>query len=134
MIERIRQANEELRKTHEKLIQSEKLASVGILAAGVAHEINNPLGGIFNCIQMLKQNGGNPELSEKYLGLVNEGLNRIENTVSKLLWMSRKVEHAPVDMNVRNTVDSVYFFLEYKMKKGKVAFRNEVPDDSALYL
>jgi signal transduction histidine kinase len=129
MIERIRQANEELRKTHEKLIQSEKLASVGILAAGVAHEINNPLGGIFNCIQMLRQNGGNPELREKYLGLVNEGLNRIENTVSKLLWMSRKVEHAPVDMNVRNTVDSVYFFLEYKMKKGKVAFRNEVPED-----
>ncbi|MBI5098445.1 MAG: HAMP domain-containing protein [Nitrospirae bacterium] len=128
MIERIRQANEELRKTHEKLIQSEKLASVGILAAGVAHEINNPLGGIFNCIQMLKQNGGNPELREKYLDLVKEGLDRIENTVSKLLWMSRKAEHAPVDINIRNMVDSVYFFLEYKMKKGKVAFRNEVPD------
>ena len=45
MIARIRQANEELRKTHEKMVQSEKLASVGILASGVAHEINNPLAG-----------------------------------------------------------------------------------------
>jgi len=129
MIERIRQANEELKRTHEKLVQSEKLASVGILAAGVAHEINNPLGGIFNCLQMLKQNGDNPELREKYLDLINEGLDKIENTVSKLLWMSRKAEHAPVDMNIRNSVDSVYSFLEYKMKKGKIAFRNEVPDD-----
>ena len=129
MIERIRQANEDLKKTNEKLVQSEKLASVGILAAGVAHEINNPLGGMFNCLQMLRQNGGNPELREKYLDLVNEGLDKIESTVSKLLWMSRKAEHTPVDMNIRNSVDSVYSFLEYKLKKGKITFRNEVPDD-----
>lgn len=128
MIERIKQANEELKKTHDKLVQSEKLASIGILAAGVAHEINNPLGGIFNCLQMLRQNGGNPESREKYLDLVNEGLDRIENTVSKLLWMSRKAEHTPVDLNIRNTVDSIYSFLEYKIKKGKIAFKNEIPD------
>lgn len=129
MIERIRQANEELKKTHEKLVQSEKLASVGILAAGVAHEINNPLGGIFNCIQMLRQNGADPQLRDKYLDLANEGLDRIENTVSRLLWMSRKAEHAPVDINVRNSVDSVHSFLEYKMQKSRVAFNNAVPDD-----
>ncbi len=129
MIERIRQANAELKKTHEKLVQSEKLASVGILAAGVAHEINNPLSGIFNCLQMLRQNSDNPTMQEKYLDLVNEGLDKIENTVSKLLWMSRKAEHAPVGMNIKNSVDSVYAFLEYKMKKGKIKFRNAVPED-----
>lgn len=129
MIERIRQANEELKKTHEKLVQSEKLASIGILAAGVAHEINNPLGGIFNCLQMLRQGGDNPELRGKYLDLVNEGLDRIEITVSKLLWMSRKAEHSPVDMNIRSSVESVYSFLEYKMKKNKIVFQNEIPDD-----
>ena len=129
MIERIRLANEELKKTHEKLVQSEKLASIGILAAGVAHEINNPLGGIFNCVQMLKQGGSNPELRAKYLDLVNEGLDRIETTVSKLLWMSRKAEHAPVDMNIRDAVESVYSFLGYKMKKAKIAFKNEVAAD-----
>ncbi len=127
MIARIRQANEELRKTHEKMIQSEKLASVGILAAGVAHEINNPLGGIFNFVQMLKENGGDPQLREKYLDLINEGMGRIENTVSKLLWMSQKEEHKPVDVNIRGAVDSVYAFLEYKMKRGGIAFINGVP-------
>ncbi|MEW6116020.1 MAG: ATP-binding protein [Nitrospirota bacterium] len=128
MIDRIKQANEELKKAHEKMIQSEKLASIGILASGVAHEINNPLGGLFNCLRMLRQND-DPAFREKYLGLINEGLERIENTVNKLLWMSRKAEHIPVDVNVKNAVESVYSFIEYRLKKGRIAFANEVPAD-----
>jgi signal transduction histidine kinase len=126
-MERIAQANEELRKTHEKLVQSEKLASIGILASGVALEINNPLGGLFNCLQMLRQKGDDPEFRRRYLDLVREGLDRIENTVNKLLWMSRKTEHAPVEVNIRNSVDSVYAFVEYKLEKEKVVFDNQVP-------
>jgi signal transduction histidine kinase len=129
MIERIRQANEELKKTHEKLVRSEKLASIGVLAAGVAHEINNPLGGIFNCLQMLKQSGADPNLREKYLDLVREGMDRIESTVSKLLWMSRKKERALVEVNVRNAVEGAYSFLRYKISDGRIAFRNEVPEE-----
>ncbi len=128
MIDRIRQANEELRRTHEKLVQSEKLASMGVLAAGVAHEINNPLGGLFNCLQMLRQNGNDPEFREKYLDLAREGLERIENTVGKLLWMARKGEHRPVDTNIRDAVNEVYSLLEYRMKKCKIQFSNEVED------
>lgn len=128
MIARIKNANEELKRTHEKLIQSEKLASVGILASGVAHEINNPLGGIFNCIQMLKLNGNNPELREKYLDLIKEGLDRIENTVSKLLWMSRKGDHKPTNINIKDSINSVYTFVGYKLKKGNIQFVNEVDD------
>jgi len=132
MMERIAQANEELRKTHEKLVQSEKLASIGILASGVAHEINNPLGGLFNCLQMLRQKGDDPEFRRRYLDLVREGLDRIENTVNKLLWMSRKTEHTPVEVNIRSSVDSVYSFVEYKLEKEKVAFTNQVPAELSL--
>ena len=128
MIERIRQANEELKKAHEKMVQSEKLASMGVLAAGVAHEINNPLGGIFNCLQILKQNSEDPKLREKYLDLVREGMDRIELTVSKLLWMSRKTERSPVEVNIKNAVEGVYSFLQYKIRDGRIIFRNEVPE------
>ncbi|MCG6537594.1 MAG: ATP-binding protein, partial [Syntrophales bacterium LBB04] len=134
MMGRIREANEEVKRTQEKLIQSEKLASIGILAAGVAHEINNPLGGIANCLQMLRQNGGNPQLRDKYLGLANEGLDKIETTVSKLLWVSRKDGHVPVDVSVREAVESVYTFLEYEFKKRKILFKNDTPDDLRLFL
>lgn len=132
MIDRIRQANEELKKTHEKLVQSEKLASIGVLAAGVAHEINNPLGGIFNCLRMLKKSGEDPGLREKYLDLVREGMDRIESTVSKLLWMSRKTERSPVDVNIKDAVEGVHSFLKYKIRDGRIVFRNEVPEDLCL--
>ena len=127
MIERLVQAREELRKTNEKMIRSEKLASIGILASGVAHEINNPLAGLFNCVQMLKQNGDDPEFRERYLGLLKEGLDKIELTVSKLLWMSRKSEHAPIDVNVLNAVDSIYHSLEFKLQNNNIQFFNEIP-------
>ncbi len=128
MIDRIKQANEEIKKTHENLVKSEKLASIGILAAGVAHEINNPLGGLFNCVQMLKHSGDNPQFRERYLGLIREGLERIEGTVSKLLWMARKGEHKPVDINLMVAVNEVYSLVEYKLRKSGVHFINEISD------
>jgi len=134
MIERIKQANEELKKTHEKLVQSEKLASIGILAAGVAHEINNPLGGLFNCLRILKQKGEDPEFRAKYLGLINEGLDRIESTVSKLLWMARKNEHKPAQVNIRNVVNDVYSFVEYKVRKSRINFINEADDNLNIFI
>lgn len=134
MIERIRQANEELKKTHEKLVQSEKLASIGILASGVAHEINNPLGGLFNCLQMLRQNGDNPDFREKYLNLVSEGLDRIESTVSKLLWMARRGEHKPSNVAIREAVNDVYSFVEYKLKKCRIDFHNGVDNMLSVFI
>lgn len=134
MIDRIRLANEELRKTHEKLVQSEKLASIGILAAGVAHEINNPLGGLFNCLQMLRQNDVNPEARLKYLELAKEGLDRIESTVSKLLWMARKSEHAPAEVVIKNVVENVRSFVEYKLRKGRIEFISEIPEDLHVFV
>ena len=132
MIDRIRQANEELKKTHEKLVQSEKLASIGVLAAGVAHEINNPLGGIFNCLRMLQGDSDDPARREKYLGLVKEGMDRIESTVSRLLWMSRKADHRPVDLLLRDAVEKAHSFLNYRFGKQKIDFANDVPDDLSL--
>jgi signal transduction histidine kinase len=78
---------------------------------------------------MLEQNPNDSGLREKYTGLINEGLGRIESTVNKLLWMSRKSEHAPQDVNVRNAVDGVYHFVEYKIQKSNIKFVNDVPHD-----
>ncbi len=134
MMERIRQANEELRKTQEKMVQSEKLASIGILAAGVAHEINNPLGALLNSHYLLKQSIDDPALREKYLNFISEGLARIEGIVSKLLWMARKGEHKPVNLNIRDGINDVYSFVEYKFRKGKIQFINEISDDLSVFI
>jgi two-component system sensor histidine kinase HydH len=56
-------------------------------------------------------------------------MDRIESTVSKLLWMSRKAEHTPVDLGMKSAVENVHSFLKYKIRKGGIVFRNDVPDD-----
>lgn len=134
MIERIKQANEELKRTHEKLVQSEKLASIGILAAGVAHEINNPLGGLFNCLHLLRQNIDNHEFRERYLDFIKEGLEKIENIVNRLLYMARKDEHKTAVINVRDSVENVYSFVDYKAKEGRVSFVNEIENSLSIII
>ncbi len=134
MIDRIRKSNIELKNTHKKLLQSQKLASVGILASGVAHEINNPLGGMFNCVQMLKQSGLSSETRERYMKLLNDGLNRIENTVGKLLWMARKDEKHPVVVDIRRSLENIYSFVEYQMKMNYITYSEDVQDDTSIII
>lgn len=124
LIERIRLANEELRKRNQMLLQSEKLASIGILASGIAHEINNPLGGIFNCIRMLEEQ--KICSNEKYFELIKDGLERIENTVKKLLWMSRKGDDIRENINVAELVDHVVEFVKYNVSKKRIRIEKDI--------
>ena len=92
-------SNEELASTQEALVKSEKLASMGQLAAGIAHEVNNPLGVVIMYAHFLmEQIGDRPELRED-LTMVVEQADRCKKIVSGLLNFARqnKVEHGRVN-------------------------------------
>ncbi|MBL8857978.1 MAG: hypothetical protein JNL28_05710 [Planctomycetes bacterium] len=71
------------------LVVHERLSSIGLLTAGVAHEINNPLEGIGNYLKLLERPDLPPESRERYLGLVRHGFARIGEIVRDLLHFAR---------------------------------------------
>jgi two-component system NtrC family sensor kinase len=101
-------AYRELKRAQEEVLRSEKLASVGRLAAGVAHEIGNPLGAILGYVDIL-QKGSDGEEAADCLRRIEAETRRIQRIITDLLRYSRPapVEVAPADLNaaVRDAVD-----------------------------
>ena len=97
----------ETKQLEQRIRNSEKLASVGKLAAGVAHEINNPLGGILNCLYNLRKGTLTPEREEEYVASMEDGLHRVQKIVRQLLDFSQ--QHAPELSltNIHTVVDRV---------------------------
>src|SRR5688572_9140543 len=73
------------RDAEQNLVTAQRLAATGTLAAGIAHDINNPLGGMINAVRALRRVDLPPEKREEYLGLIEEGLERVGHTVQKVL-------------------------------------------------
>jgi signal transduction histidine kinase len=82
---RVLQALDRIRKAEQHLAIAQRLAATGTLASGIAHEINNPLGGMRNAVKALARGDLEPRKTSEYLALVHDGLVRIEETVKKVL-------------------------------------------------
>jgi len=103
-----------------QLIHTEKMAAVGTLAAGVAHEVNNPLGGILACVENMRSDLDDRQTLERYLEVIHDGLERIGHTVANLLDFSRQrqMELGPTSINDR--VTHVVKLTEYQLREGRV--------------
>jgi signal transduction histidine kinase len=129
-VSELARSNEELASTQEALVKSEKLASMGQLAAGIAHEVNNPLGVVIMYAHFLmEQAGDRPEVRED-LAMVVEQADRCKKIVAGLLDFARqnKVEHGRV-----NFVDLVQRALRSVPPPVNVslAFENRMADPLA---
>ncbi len=97
----------ETKKLEQQIRNSEKLASVGRLAAGVAHEINNPLGGILNCLYNLRKGTLSPSRQEEYRVSMEDGVRRVQKIVRQLLDFSQQHEPEFALTDINHVVDRV---------------------------
>jgi two-component system, NtrC family, sensor kinase len=110
----------------EQLQISEKMASIGLLAAGVAHEVNTPLTGISSFTQMLLQGAEPDDPKTKVLEKIERQTFRAAKIVNGLLNLARpaQTDSGAVDVNV--VINDVLVLLEHQLRTGRIQMRKEL--------
>jgi len=123
-------------RLEEQLQISEKMASIGLLAAGVAHEVNTPLTGISSYTQMLLENADPADPRTQILEKIERQTFRAAKIVNGLLTLSRPGtpggERAPVDLNA--VINDVYSLVEHQFEVGRIKVRRELAQEPLLVL
>ncbi|MDH4347864.1 MAG: ATP-binding protein [Gemmatimonadota bacterium] len=118
----------------QRIMQSEKLAAIGQLAAGIMHEINNPLATIGACIAAL-HNQVEDEVApehraklEEYLDIIDKEVQRCEGIVDGLLDFSRPKGKAKSPVNIGHLLEDTLFLLKHHERFKKIEVRREISD------
>ena len=132
--EMVEERTQELRDAQAKLIQSEKLAATGRLAASVAHEINNPLQGISNYLSMISQQVAQDDPLHEDLEMVKLGFERIAEIVRRLRAFYRPAGEGMEPTDVNGVVERVLALLGHQLSLGQVEMKTELAEQELLVL
>ncbi len=110
----------------ERLAREEKLAGLGRLASGMAHEINNPLGGLFNAIDTLRRHGDRKDVRDRTIALLARGLSGIRDVVRATLITYRGERTAPALTRADLEDLRVLLAPELRRRNQTIDWRNEL--------
>ena len=119
-----RKAYEDLRRTQEQLLQSEKMSAVGQLISGVAHELNNPLTAILGYAQLLESEKLEPRVEEFILKLHRQA-QRTQRVVQNLLSFARQHKPKRVHVDLRSVIEDTIALRDYDLKVNNITVQRE---------
>jgi signal transduction histidine kinase len=125
--ERVQEATRQVKLAEKSLTIAQRLAATGKLASGIAHEVNNPLGGMINAARRLRGGELPPEKQEQYLEIIEDGLTRVRDTIQKILrFTPHRVKPQPVEL--RMVVDRSLALVAHRAEKAGAEIRVDVPE------
>jgi len=121
----LRGANRELQETREGLHRAERLASVGTLAAGVAHEVGNPIGAILAFLELARRDPSLSETSREHLARAAEQGTRVRTILRQLLDFSRPSAARPRPLDLGAAAEEAAGLVRAQRRYGRVEIRVE---------
>jgi two-component system NtrC family sensor kinase len=132
LYEETRQAYENLRRTQEQLVHSEKLAAVGQLISGVAHELNNPLTAILGYSQLLTSSGQMGPQGIEYADKLYKQAQRTHRIVQNLLSFARQHKPERVAVQINHAIEETLALRDYDLRMGNIRVHLELAQDLPL--
>ncbi len=119
----------QVRRLEQRRTQVEKLAALGQLAAGVAHEVNNPLAGIRNAFELIKSGLPQDHAYYHYLDLIDTEIARIANIIHQMHQLYRPRPRVPSEFDLGVTANQVCWLLQASANKRRVRLETVVEPD-----
>jgi len=119
----------ELKKSQAQLVQAEKLAAMGRLAASIAHEINNPLQAIHNCLHLTLKKPLDEEKKTRYLGMAQEEVERLITIVQRMLEFYRPSREGMAPTDVHTIIENVLALSSKRLQHGKITVTKKLASD-----
>jgi signal transduction histidine kinase len=120
MTSRLQRTHLELTRAQNGLIQSEKLAAVGTLASGLAHEISSPLAGLKNCFIRIKENPG-IDVINRYFNMIMTAVKKIENVVSGLLDFTRQDDFHYASFSLNEAIKNALSLMSFRLERANIS-------------
>ncbi len=131
-LESLELANKKLKQAQEELIRTEKLASIGKFATGVAHEVGNPLGAILGYTSILGTEGIDQENAKDYLNRIEKAIERINRIIRELLDFARPSKLEVQDVEINKVIESTLSLVSYQKNFRNIRTDLELQKDLPL--